>query len=155
MALNNSFTEILKKMEDVLPADPDVASFCNEKYGKGLTVRRTVRRVDELPPEDFPLVMLSRPRQKMDNKPGMMGRVAHQVLLYIVLHQDEMDLALDEVIQIEELIDQALLRNNTLGGLAVDIDTSDGSENSEHAWHPDYAIVKGIKVVQEVNQLRR
>lgn len=155
MALNKSFTDVLDKLEEVLEQDADLKAFCNEKYGKDLSARRTVRQIDELPPEDFPLVMISRPRQKAKNLPGMQADVSHQVLLYIVFQQDEMDLALDEVIQIDELIDQALLRNLNLGGLAKNIDTSEGSENSEHAWHPVYAIVKGIMVIQQVNQLQR
>jgi len=154
MALNDSFTDALEKIKEVLPVDPDVSAFCQEKYGRPLTVELVLRSVKQISPDECPIIMITRPTWEPKNEPGMTAKILHDVLLYGMIYQMDKGKAVLEIIQFEELIDEALQRNANLGGLVADIIPA-GTGTDEGVFNPKYAFVKAVKVIKHVNQLMR
>jgi hypothetical protein len=156
MALNKSFYPALVKLKEVLDSDADLTAFFMDKYGKAADVRLGFIRRTELTPAQLPVIMITRPRWGLgENQPGMAGRVPHLVMLYILIYQPDRTKALQEVVELEEYIDQAVNRRFEMDGLVSNTDTMKGSENDEGKQQPVYAIVKALEMTVHIDQEMR
>ena len=155
MALINPLSAVLQKLADVIAADPDIEAFCQEKYKRSMATRLSFHKRAELMPAAMPLSMITCPKTEVENLMGMQAKLTHHVLIYLMISQEDKDKALIELMELEELVDQALMRNSSLGGLVSDIDPSQGSANDEGWFHPKYSVVKIILVKRHVSQEAR
>lgn len=140
----SSFTAIISNIVTTLQNDADIASFCTTKWGKALTVMKVYKRRIEISAEDLPIVLITRPQA---DKKSLIGArdVDNTVRLYAGFQQDDREKALDEIIEFEEKIDDALLVDHTRGGNAINTD-SKASVNDEGEFHPVYFIAMDVLV---------
>lgn len=155
MALTKPFYAVLEALKARIEADPDVSAFCQERYDKELAVLLHLRPRKEVRASEAPLLMVTAPGHKTEDKPGLRGRESRKVLLYLILHQQDRDKAFEEISKLEELLDQALQRCGSFGGLITDIKTGEGSATDEGVHHPFHALVKAITITRNVNQTAR
>lgn len=155
MDLINSAYEIGKNIEATLQSDADLTVFLLERYpSKRLSTLLGFRKRTDIRGEGCPFFMITRPEITTENRPGMRGRLRHTFFIYFFVYQPNEAKAFEEMVKLEELIDQTLLKDTSRGGHAVDTITGE-SANDEGYFSPIYAGVKKITVVQEVNQSAR
>jgi hypothetical protein len=148
--MTSSFKYVVDHIKNLLETDTALASYCSTTFGKSLTVRKNVRKRMELNLSDFPLIMMSRPRirSKQENNIPAYER-QHSVFLYCGFHQPNLELGFDQLIEFEEMIDQAVLTpDRTFGNLIDHIDPGE-SANDEGIFHPICFIVKEYVISRE------
>lgn len=154
MALINSFVKLIDNLMDVLNADVALKTFCLDTFNKEITVKKTYSNRIEISPTQLPIIIITHPG--IIERERIIGGeiITHSVRLYCGLHQPDKLLALDNIIQLEELIDQALeqdpFRTELVDGQILGTSASD-----EGIYHPQYFLVKEITYIQTVDTRTR
>ncbi len=139
-----SFTAALTALKGVLETDTALTAFVAANFPRALSVRLAYRNREELNVGDLPAVIITRPRVTKQFRTGVRDG-DHTVMLYLVFHQDDNDKGPLQLIQFEELIDDAITANNTLSGTAINA-TPGESVNDEGKNHPTYCIVSELTI---------
>lgn len=134
-----TFTKVIDNLIDTLKDNNALSSFVTEKWGKPLTVRKVFRNRIDISTEALPIIFVTRPSVKKDFTLSTRDG-DHIVRLYCGFYQDDTSKALDEMVEFEEKIDDALLVDETRGGNAIDT-VPEASDNDEGKFHPTYFMV--------------
>jgi hypothetical protein len=113
--------------------------------GKNLTVMKTVRDRVEIQISDCPLVMMTRPTIQRVRQ-GNAVNLENAVFLYGGIHEPDRTKALDELIQMEELMEDAMLTKTDLPGDRGIVVVPGDSVMDEGLYHPIYFVVKHFTV---------
>lgn len=137
---------IMNNIVTTLQSDSAVAAFCTAKWGKALKVLKVYKRRIEISAEDLPIILITRPQVEKEFLVGARD-VDNIIRLYAGFQQDDREKALDEIIEFEETIDDALLVDHTRGGNAINT-APKASVNDEGEYHPVYFIAMDVAIKQ-------
>lgn len=143
-----SFIEILQALGGQIVGDAALQAYCQAKWGKPLASRISFKRRTEIHVSELPLLLITRPRvTKRRDAPG--GPIATGgVRLYLGFYQPGPDKMVGEQIGIEEMVEDAILRDTTLGDLANETEIKD-SANDEGGKHPSCFTVMELEITYQ------
>jgi len=144
-----SFKEIIKFIIEHRLNDPALLAYCQSAWRKPLRVKKTLRKRTEISTSEMPLIQITRPEILSDQENNIAYEREHTVSLYCLFHQPNVDLAFDEIIEFEEMIDLAMLGPDRTFGELIDHIDPGSSANDEGRFHPVYCIVKQYRVKRE------
>jgi len=140
-----SFQDVIENIKETLTGDAALRSYLIAAFGKELTVTTGYRVRVEIGLEQLPYVLLTRPDTEKDFVSG--GRDGkHTVRIYFGFYAENKEEAAKHLIRIEELIDDALLKDYTRGGHAIWTHPT-LSSNDEGRHHPTYFFVSDIEIL--------
>jgi len=139
-----TFNDAIANLVTTIEGDSALSAFCLSKWGKALTVLRVYKNRTEIQLSELPIALITRPEV---NKKFLIGarEGEHRVRIYFGFQQDDRLKAQEELIEAEELIDDALLVDHTRGGKAIDT-TPEASANDEGSFHPVYFMVMDVLI---------
>jgi hypothetical protein len=142
-----SFVDTLNNLKTTLESNANLQAFCQEKWGKALTVKKVFKQRSEVLIGELPIVLITRPERRSEE--GLVRRKdnTHTVRLYAGFHQPDREKALDETIGLEEAIDNAVMADNLLGGTAAGTSFT-SSQNDEGLFHPVYFQVIDFDILK-------
>lgn len=132
-----SFVDTLNNIKTTLENDANLQAFCQEKWGKALTVKKVFKQRTEIHLNEFPLVLITRPTRRAQEGLTRRKDNDHTVRLYAGFNQKDREKAQEETIGFEEAIDNAVIADRTRGGTAADT-AFVSSQNDEGLFHPVY-----------------
>lgn len=141
-----SFNDNLDRVVTALQTNAGIDDYCRVNFGRGLTVKRTFKHRTEIALSDLPYCMVTRPSMDSERTTGLIYR-DNSIRLYIGFHEPDREKAQTHLIELEELVEQAMY--------ALDLASSDmmvtpkGSMNDEGYFHPVYFFVKDVGVFIE------
>lgn len=139
-----TFNDAIANLVTTLEGDSALSSFCNTKWGASLTVLRLYKNRTEIQISDLPIALVTRPEVDKNFLIGARDG-KHRVRIYFGFLQEDRLKAQEELIEVEELIDDALLVDHTRGGKAIDT-TPEASANDEGSYHPVYFMVMDVLI---------
>ena len=140
-----SFIDSINAIETRLKNFQPLKDFLQATFNKTLLVKKTVRDRTTVGQDEFPLVMITRPRIERV-RAGNSVNLDNSVFLYAGISQPDRNIALEQMIRYEELIEDAVLtRTDIPGDLGMVIVPGD-SLNDEGLFHPHYFMVKHFTV---------
>ncbi|GAB63103.1 MAG: hypothetical protein DWB56_06725 [Candidatus Jettenia sp.] len=140
-----SFTSLIDHIATTLQNNAPLTSFCDAKWGKALSVLKAFKQRIEINLNDLPVILITRPSLEKNFLVNITRDGAHTVRLYAGFHQTDWAKALNEMVEFEEKIDDALLTDYTRGGLAINT-IPKSSVNDEGEFHPVYFIVMEVEI---------
>lgn len=140
----SSFTNIITNIVTTLQNDAALAAFCSTKWGKTLTIKKIFKKRVEINISELPIILVTRPSLDKEFLVGVKD-ADNVVRLYCGFHQTDREKALDETIEFEEKIDDALMVDHTRGGLAINTNPK-VSANDEGEFHPVYFIAMDVAI---------
>jgi hypothetical protein len=145
MALT-TFADVLAGLKAQLESDPVLGEFCRARWNRDRQVRIEFKHRVEIGFDELPLILITQPRvSRREVLAG--GRVAwHRVRLYAGFQQNDRSQGVIDQLLFEELIDAAVLRDTTFGGLADESHVLD-SVNDEGMHQPVYFCVMELDVL--------
>lgn len=143
-----SFVDVINNIATTLQQDAALSSFCQSKWGRSLSVKKIFKERTEIGLNDLPSILITRPStEKSFRILGFNIRDwSNTVRLYCGFHQQDKLKALEELIEFEEKIDDALLFDSTRGGLALRTDPKT-SVNDEGIYYPTYFLAMDVEII--------
>lgn len=140
----SGFIDVIDNLITTLQNDAALASFCQTEWGKTLSVIKAYRQRQEINLSELPLILITRPAVIKQFRIGARDG-AHTVRLYAGFHQPDKLKALNEFVEFEEKLDDALLSAdpNILGAISI---SPTASQNDEGEFHPVYFTVMDIEI---------
>jgi hypothetical protein len=139
-----SFTAALGALKTQLEGNAALAAFCQSKWNRDLTVSISYKKRVEIHTSDLPVILITRPSVAKSHLTGARDG-QHTVRLYAGFHQPDRAQAQLDLIEFEELLDDAVLSDHTLGGTAISaIPTESANDEGEH--HPVYFMAADVEV---------
>jgi len=141
----SSFTTVIDNIVTTLQNDAPLDAFCKSKWGKPISVKKIFKKRAELSIQNLPKILITRPLTEKSFLINTSRESKNTVRLYCIFYQTDKRKALNELIEFEEKIDDAILMQSseTLGAISIN---PKGSENDEGEWHPVYAIVMDVEI---------
>lgn len=143
-----SFVDVINNLVNTLQSDSTLDTFCREEWGKSLTIKKVFKKREEVGLTEFPLVMITRPQVSVEQENNIAYERKNTIRLYVGFHQPNREAALDEIIELEEMIEKALVQDMSVGG-TVDMIIPGSSVNDEGYFHPVYFIAKEFEILKE------
>lgn len=140
-----SFVNNINAIKIRLENHAGLNSFCQNTFGKTLNVQKVYKNRKEIQLDDLPIVMITRPRKALTVS-GEAPKKEQSVYLYAGFKQDDQEQALENSIQFEEYLEQAVIAKTQIQGdmgMAVFVDDT---ANDEGMFHPVYFMVMHLKV---------
>lgn len=143
--MNDSFITAIDNLASTLQNDAALTSFCKTKWGRSLTVKKIFKKRAELSIQNLPKILITRPTVEKSYLINTARESKNTVRLYCIFYQSDPRRALNELIEFEEKIDDAITtpEPGTLGAISIN---SKASVNDEGEWHPVYAIVMDVEI---------
>jgi len=159
MSLTNSFTAIIDNIVTTLAGDAPLNDFCKQAFSRRLKVVKQLTPREDVTIDNYPLIMITRPEVDNDNhSASARADIIHTVKLYCGFRVGDSVAStkphLDELIQFDEYIDQALLQSPLRGGLGL-MTKIGKSVNDQGAQPPEYFTEKLIYVTQRIQPTQR
>ena len=142
--MTNTFTNIIDNLKTTLTNDVALNAYATAKWGKVVTARTEYRHRPEIQNSELPIILITRPAVKKEFLINVRETLS-TVRLYCGFYETDKDKAQEEIVQFEELIDDAILVDWTRGGYAI-MTNPVASENDEGIYHPSYFIVMDIEI---------
>jgi hypothetical protein len=140
-----SFVPKLNALKIRLEGNAALQAYAADTFGKQFMVKRVFKRRVEVHTNDLPLVLMTRPSVSRTISNGVITK-EHVVRLYIGFTQNDLEKAQDNLIELDELIDTAVMEKTALtGDLPMPV-SPQGSDNDEGVYHPTYFLVKDLMV---------
>lgn len=144
----SSFIDVINKLKagnNSLPENTALQNFCVSKWKNELTVIDVFKSRAEINMKELPIIMITRPSVKKSFQTNITRDTNNIVRLYCLFYQTDKTKALAELIEFEELIDDALTtpEPETLGALNIN---PLESVNDEGIYHPNYAILMDVEI---------
>jgi len=144
----DSFTEVTDAIASALKDDAGLTELCTARWRRAQTVRKSLKLREEVSLTELPIIMITVPAMEVTRYPGGDFDRQYTIRLYCGFQQKAREKAVDELIEYEEKIEQALLNSAALKALVTDLITA-SSANDEGFNHPAYFLVKEFQVVVE------
>lgn len=140
-----SFIAKINALKVRLENNQALQNFCMNKFNKRLTVLKVFRDRTEISLSDLPIVMITRP-QVNRTFAGYMPKIEQIIYLYAGFHQIDREKAIDNSIEFEELLEEAINQKTQVSGdIPMAIMPGD-SANDEGMFHPVYFLVMHLTV---------
>lgn len=139
-----SFTAALEAVKAALDNDAALQAYVDANFTRSLTVKLAYKNRMELSPADLPVVILTRPSVKKRFQTGVRD-ATHAVVMYVVFQQDDRELGPLQMIRMEELLDDAIIKDVSLGGVVISA-IPDDSANDEGKNHPVYCMILSMEI---------
>lgn len=134
-----SFVDIISAIKVRLEHNAALTSFCNAHFGNTQQVSKEFRIRTEVNAADLPLIMITRPSRRTVWA-GTISKKENIVALLAIFQQDDKALALDQIIQMEELLETIMSTRTSLPGDHGFASELRDSANDEGLYYPVYAI---------------
>jgi hypothetical protein len=144
-----SFVDALQELKRILENDAALLAFLAANFERPLTVRLVYKNKEEIQLGELPIILITRPEKTGEADNTVEGFYDNIVLLYLGFHCDDTEQGQLLLIQFEEFVESAIMRNMTLSDL-VSFTKPGPSRNDQGMNHPQYFIVKSMTVSQEV-----
>lgn len=141
-----SFVAALTALANQITGNTPLQAFSQAKWGKPLTAKLSFRRRTEVNLSALPTVLITRPRvsKRRDASGGQEG--LHSVRLYFGFYQPDPDKVVGEQIGLEELLEDAINSDTSLGDTADEVNIGD-STNDEGKQHPSCFTVMDLGII--------
>lgn len=141
MTLMQKINGLKVRLEGYTP----LRNFCIANFGKAAVVRQVFRHKAEIGLEEYPLILITRPR-KNTTFAGSVPHQSHTVHLYCGFRYDgeDREKPMEWTIDLEELVEAAAL-TRAAGDVPMAIESGD-SDNDEGMFHPIYFMVKRMEI---------
>lgn len=139
-----SFIAAMQKVKQTLEDDTPLQDFATLNLGKALPVKFAYKNRAELNVADLPVIILTRPTVKKRFQSGVRD-AAHSLTMYVVFQQDDRELGPLQLVELEEHIDDAIIKDISLGGSVISA-IPDDSANDEGKNHPIYCMVLSMEI---------
>jgi hypothetical protein len=126
-----------------LEAYAPLRTFCTTNFNKELTVKKVFKHRTEIQLNEFPLVLITRPQRQYEFA-GEVARKKNIVYLYAGFRQEDREKALENSIEFEDLLEEAVNTRAT-GDVPMAVSATD-SANDEGMFHPVYFLVKHVVI---------
>ena len=143
-----SFKDVIATLKTILETDSALQAYAQSKWSKNIQVWAMFKHRTEIDLSDLPVILITRPIVEVEQENNVAFERKNTVKLYIGFQEEDRNKAQEEIIEIEELIEKALVQNPTLTGL-VDHIAPGSSINDEGYFHPGYFIVKEFSILKE------
>lgn len=141
----SSFILKLNALKIRLENNQALQDYTAANFGKQFIVKRTYKRRVEIHTNDLPIILITRPSVNRINANNLITK-EHSVRLYVGFMQDDPEKAQDNLIELDELIDDAAIGRTSLAGdVSMPVYPQD-SDNDEGVFHPTYFLVKHLTV---------
>jgi hypothetical protein len=117
-----------------------------EFNNKTITVKKIFKKRTDVNIADLPIILITRPSLEKSHLINSPRNGKNTVRLYVGFHQTDKRKALDNFIQLEEKIDDALLAvaPETLGAISIN---PNESANDEGMFHPIYFMAMNVEIL--------
>ena len=141
------FNDIIDDLVTALRSNTALNNFCKEKWGRIPIVKKMFKFRTEIQISDLPLIFVTRPDKKSQDV-AIGGDREHEntVRLYCGFHQLNRDVGQEEMIEFEELTDDAVLLDRKRNNLAFDTNVTT-TVTDEGYFHPVYFVVKDVLII--------
>jgi len=140
-----SFTLVTDNLKTLLQDDAGILSFCNDTWGRVITVKKVFKPRTEIKNNEFPIIMVTRPKAKKNLLTPGVKDGDHTVLLFCGIYSEDREKAQDYLVAMEELIEDAIVGDYTLGGTVTSAIPTD-TANDEGHYHPVYFLVVAVEI---------
>jgi len=144
----SSFKAVMENLRIVLENAAQLQAYAQSKWSKNIEVLTIFKPRTEISLDDLPVILITRPIVEVEQENNIAYERKNTVKLYIGFKEEDRLLAQAEIIEIEELIEKALVQDPTLAGM-VDHISPGNSVNDEGYNHPSYFIVKEFLILKE------
>lgn len=143
-----SFNAILDRLKSDLAANSDIAAYCEEKWGRPLTVRRVFRNRTEIALAELPIILITAPQKVPGRFMNDLMESVHTVRLYCGFQQPDREKAQEELAGFEEAVEDAILsyKKNAIFPTGVEDIRPGESVNDEGRRPPVYFFVKDVEI---------
>jgi hypothetical protein len=111
----SSFIDKINALKVRLERNADLQNYAAQNFGKQFTVKKSFRDITEISLEELPIIMILRPSVSR-NTAGNAVTKEHEVDLVLGFRQEDSDLALDQFIEVDELLEAAAITKTTEAG---------------------------------------
>jgi hypothetical protein len=146
-----SATIILDQLKAVIEADIDLRSYCELHLKKAHKVALGFKRRTEITSDATPLVRITRPKFVPADGQGRTGYCVHTVFCYIWFYCSDTAKAVQLLVELPELLEAAVLKDEKLGGVCHRIYSKYGAENDEGLFAPAYCSIIAFDIVARKN----
>lgn len=136
-----SFKGTLDDLVLALQSNSALNTFCREKWGRVPIVKKIFKFRTEIQIHDLPLIFVTRPMKKSGSTEAV-----HTARLYCGFHQPNREAAQDEMIEFEELVEDAVALDKERNKTALYTEPKD-TVTDEGYFHPVYFCVKEIEIM--------
>jgi hypothetical protein len=145
-----SFISTLAKIKQIIDEDENLQAFVSGNFDRPLSVRITYKERLEINKSELPVIIMTRPEKALNELNGTVGAFQnHTVLMYIGFHCHNQLTGQIMLIQFEELVEAAIMKNQNAEGVNVNF-TPGPSRNDQGANHPEYFLVKSLTAEEEI-----
>jgi len=140
-----SFKTVLNNIVSELQNNATLKAFCASRWNKPLTVKAVFRKRTEVSLQEFPIILVTRPSVVKNFLTNTNRNTLNTLRLYLLFHQPDPLKGAEELIEAEEILDDALTIPDpeTLGAMSI---KPGASINDEGANHPEYGLVLEVEV---------
>lgn len=140
-----SFVDNINALKVRLENNQALNDFALTKWEKVFKILKVFHNRTEIGLNDLPLIMITRPT--VNRTPSnLSARKEHTVALYAGFRQEDRLLALEQLIELDSLLEDAVIvRTNLQGDIPMPVEVTD-STNDEGLYHPVYFMVMNLKV---------
>jgi len=140
-----SFVPTLADIKTTLENDAELQAYAQTKWGKPVKVRKVFRKRNEIGLDELPVILITRPSRNAEEALTRRKDNLHTVSIYAGFRQENRELAPDQLLEFEELIESALMVDPSRGGTAADTAFQE-SVNDEGLFHPVYFQALGFQI---------
>lgn len=145
----DSFNLNLEALRFVVENDNAMKVFCLAKWDRALTVRREFRHRTEININEFPVALMTRPSMTPDRSTAGLVYRTHTVRFYMGFKQDDRAKAQEQLVELEEILELAVLTFDDSPEADEMLITSEDSVNDEGFFHPIYFFAKEFTILTE------
>ncbi len=140
-----SFKNVIDKIVKTLHDDASLNAYISAEFIKSLTIKKSFNKRAEVNVSDLPIIFITRPSLEKSFLVNSIRNNKNMVRLYAGFQQQDKRKALDNFIEFEEKIDNALVSVDpeTLGAMII---APKASLNDEGMYHPVYFMVMEVEI---------
>lgn len=122
-----------------------LTTFVSTKWqGRSLTVKKSYKKRVEIHSKNLPQIIITRPSVAKSFRTGVRDSL-NIVRLYAGFYQPDHKKGLEELIEFEELIDDAIRNDTTLDSICLSVNPLE-SANDEGKNYPNFFLVMDIEI---------
>lgn len=140
-----SFIDNINALKVRLENNAALNAYAVNNYGKVFKVMKVYKNRVEIQLSDLPIIMITRPSVR--RTPGnLSSRKDHSVSLYAGFRQEDRETSLEQFIELDELLEAAVIAKTALfGDVPMSVEVND-SLNDEGMYHPSYFLAMNLTV---------
>lgn len=143
-----SFNDTLDSLKETFCVSASLDAFSQTKWARSVTVKRVFRNRTEIAVSELPIILITAPQKIPGRFMNDLMDSQHGVLLYCGFHQPDREKAQEELIEFEELVEDAILTYRKTHRFPTGVDDIRPGEaaNDEGRKPPVYFFVKHVEI---------